>query len=403
MKFRYQARNKEGELQVGYVDAAGKDAAANILTSHNLFILSLESSEKRGFFNQISAIFQRIKYQDLVIFTRQFATLMEADISIGDSLKNLSQQTQNPILKEVVFDLLSDINSGLALSQAMERQSNVFSEFYISTIKTAELTGQLGKAMMFLADYLEKDLNLKNSVRNALIYPVIVIALFLVIGGIMVAFVFPQLEPIFEESDVALPTLTNMLFSAGHFFRDWWLAILVVIGFFVLLLREYFRTPEGQIVSHEILLRLPVFSNLFKKIYIARFASAISILIKGGVPIAQAIETSAHTVGNPIYYEILHRSADSVRQGEMLSVFLSQYENYFPAMVSQMIAVGESTGRLDELLMRISNFYSREVDDVVSNLVELIQPILMIVIGGFIAILFASVLLPIYNLSQVIS
>jgi len=402
MKFRYQARNKEGELQVGFIEAVGKENAANILTSHELFTLSLESAEKKGFFDQLLKAFKKVKYQELVVFTRQFATLMEAEIPLSDSLRALSRQTKNPYLKEAIFDLIGDVNSGLTLSQAMERRSDVFSQLYISMIKTAELTGQLAETLSFLADYSEKDLTMRNRIRNALIYPAIVIILFLLIAGIMVAFVFPQLEPIFQESGVSLPVLTNLLLSSGHFLRQWWFIILIVLVFFVLLFREYFRTPEGRAVSQEIFLRLPVLGNLFKKIYTARFASSASVLIKGGVPIAQAIEISAYSIGSAIYQEIFLDIANNIRKGEMLSSSLAQYENYFFPLMAQMVSVGESTGRLDELLIKVSNFCSREIDDTISNLVELIQPILIIIIGGFVGLLFASILLPIYNLSQVI-
>jgi len=402
MKFKYQARNKEGELQVGFVEAVDREAAARILTSHELFILSLESAEKENPFAQFLKIFKKIKYQEIVVFTRQFATLMQADIPISDSLRALSRQTKNPYLKEVIFDIATNVNSGLSLSQAMEKQPDVFSEFYISMIKSAELTGRLDEAMSFLADYLEKDLTIRNRIRNALIYPAIVVVLFLIIAGVMVAFVFPQLKPIFEESGVKLPTMTNFLLSSGDFLKEWWLVILIIIGLFIVLIREYFRTPEGKTVSQELILRFPVFGNLSKKIYIVRFASSTGVLIKGGVPIAQAIEVASHTIGNAVYSEVLHEASDHIRRGGMLSDFLSRYEDYFFPLVSQMIAIGEGTGRIDDLLIKVSNFYSREVDDAVSNLVELIQPLLIVIIGACVGLLFASVLLPIYNLSQVI-
>ncbi len=402
MKFRYQARNKEGELQAGIVEAANQENAANILTSHDLFILSLENAEKEGVFEKISKSFRKVNPQDLTVFTRQFATLLDAEIPLDDSLRALNRQTKNPYLKEAIFDLSNDVNSGLALSQAMERRSDIFSEFYISIVRTAELTGQLGESLNFLADYLEKDLNNRNRIKNAMIYPALVIVLFLVVAGVMVTVVFPQLKPIFEESGTSLPAFTSFLLSTGDFLREWWYAILIVILLFVLLFREYFKTPEGKAVSQEIIFHLPVLGNLYKKIYITRFVSATSILIKGGVPIAQAIEIAAHNTDSAVYEEILVEAANNVRRGEALSSSLSRHEEYFPPLVSQMMAIGESTGRLQELLMKIFDFYSREVDDLISNLVELIQPILMVIIGGFVGLLFASVLMPIYNLSQVI-
>ena len=269
MKYRYHARNKEGELQVGFVEAVNKDTAAGILTSHELFVLSLESAGKVGLFDSLSKLFKKIHYQDLVIFTRQFAVLMEAEIPIGDSLRTLSRQTKNPYLKEAIFDLSNDINSGLSLSQAMGKKVDIFSEFYISIIRSAELTGRLDEAMNFLADYLEKDLTIRNRIRNALIYPVVVVVLFLIIGGIMVTLVFPQIKPIFEESGTKLPVLTNFLLSSGDFLKQWWLVVLIIIGLFIALVREYFRTPEGKNVSQEFLLRSPVFGILFISLKVA--------------------------------------------------------------------------------------------------------------------------------------
>ncbi|MBI3046369.1 MAG: type II secretion system F family protein [Candidatus Harrisonbacteria bacterium] len=400
MKFRYNARTKQGELQTGFVDAANRDAALNILTGHELFILSLESAETIQWYQRFLDLFKRVKPGDLMIFTRQLATLLDAKISLADSLRNLYKQTRNPILKETIFELSSDIDSGLSLSQAMERHPHIFSEFYTSMIRSAEITGRLEEVSAFMADYLEKEVGLLSRVRNALIYPVLVIVLFTAVVGIMVGVVFPQLEPIFAESQAPVPAVTRILLGAGGFIAEWWLALLVILGIFIFLAVDYLNTKEGKIVSDEIRVRLPVIGDLYKKLYVARFAESTSVLIRGGIPIAQSLEISGHNIGSIIYRDALHEVAEAVRAGQLMSQALAEHENYFPPLVYQMVAVGESTGKLEALLSRISSFYTREVDDTVANLVELIQPAMMVGIGVLVAILFAAVLLPIYNLAQ---
>ena len=399
-KFKYNARTQEGELQTGYVDAANREAAVNILAGHNLFILNLEDSEKLGWFDRILKFFNRIKTADLMIFTRQLATLMESKMPLGNSLRTLYAQTKNPVLKEAIFEISSDVDAGLSLSQAMERQGRFFSEFYLNMVRSAEVTGRLEEATMFLADYLEKELVWKNRIRNALIYPATVVILFLIVAGIMLTVVFPQIEPIFEQTGTTLPLITQIFLGAGNFILGWWWLILLILAIFVFLLMDYFESEEGKMVFNELIIKLPVFGNLLKKIYVSRFSDSVGILIKGGIPVTQAIEITGHAIGNIIYRDILHEVAEGVRGGESLSNLLSKNEYYFPALVSQMVAVGESTGRLEEVMARISTFYNREVNDVLDNLLELIQPVLIAVIGIFVGLLFASILIPIYNLAQ---
>lgn len=400
MKYHYSARTKAGELQVGYVEAVNRNAAFNILNSHDLYILSIEEVNSPKLFTAITGFFNRVKRQDLMVFTRQFATLLEAKIPMTDSLKNLYAQTKNIYLKEVIYEVSQDIGGGLSLSQALERHTNIFSEFYVNLIRSAEVTGRVEEVMGFLADFLEKELSLIGRVRNALIYPVFVVGLFIIVAGVLVGFVFPQLAPIFEESNVPLPVITKMLLATGKFVASWWVVIVVALIAVTILLIDYFKSEEGKAVFNQIGFKIPIVGNLLKKVFIARFSESISVLIKGGIPIAEAIEISGGAVGSPVYAEALRASADQIRAGELLSVALSRDLSYFPPMVGQMVSVGEKTGKLEEMFDRIARMYSREIDSVVNNLVELIQPILMVVMGALVGLLFASILIPIYNLAQ---
>ena len=399
MKFKYQARNKEGEMQAGVVDAANRDSAVNILSSHELFILKLEAAEKPHWYDRLSGYFSGVKRNDMVIFTRQLATLLEARLSLNRALKTLEEQTQNLTLKEAVFRISQDVDSGLAFSQALERQGEIFSPFLVSLVRSAEVTGNLDQVAKFIADFTEREATLVSKARSAMIYPMIVIALFLLVGGLMVAVVFPQIGPIFENSGVEMPLLSRVMIGSGTFLSQWW--FLFLIGFVILgvMIADYIRTPEGKAFMDDLKVRMPLVRKVLLPVTITRFANAAAMLSKGGVPVAQAMEIVGETVDNVLYRDLLHEVSQDVRQGMALSDAIAKHPDYFPALVPQMLAVGETTGQLDEILLRISNFYGREADSVVNNLVELIQPVLMIGIGLMVGLLFASILMPLYKLT----
>lgn len=399
MKFKYTARTKTGEMQAGFVEAFNREAAVNILNSHNLYLLNIESEEpKIG--SQFFAFLKRVRRKDVTIFTRQFATLLEAEIPLTDALKTLYVQTPNAALKETIFEVSSDIDAGLSLSQALERHAGVFSDFYINLIRSAEVTGRVQESLVFLADYLEKDYILISKVRNAMIYPAFIGVIFIVVIIVLLTVVFPQLKPIFEESGTEIPFLTKILLNSGDFFLHNWLIVTLVLGGAIFGLVSYMRTKEGKAAFNELLLRTPFLGKLFVKVYVARFTQSAQILIKGGIPVVQAMEISGQTADSLVYRDALHEVAEAVKRGELLSRALSVRSDLFPPLVSQMAAVGENTGRLDQMMDRIATFYTREVDSLVSNLVELIQPAIMVVIGLMVGLLFAAVLIPIYNLSQ---
>ena len=400
MKFKYTARTQTGELQTGFVEGVNREAAYNILIGNNLYLLSLESSEVPHWYDPVINFLKKVKKKDVMIFTRQFAVLLGAKISLGDSLKNVYKQTANLALRETIGEVSSDVDSGLSLSQALERHGEIFSNFYISMIRSAEITGRVDEVVNFLADYLEKEYVFGTKIKGALTYPAIVFALIFVVAGIMVGFVFPQLTPIFKEANIDLPFFTKIFIFLGDFVARWWLVLLIFSVMIIISLINYFKSPEGKVVFDEVAVKLPVFGNLFKQTYVARFAESASVLIKGGIPVAQALEISSHTVGSIVYRDSIKDLADAVREGVLLSNAIEQNSAYFPSLVSQMVAVGESTGQLDALLSRVADFYTREAGETIDNLVELIQPALMIVMGVAVGILFAAVLLPMYGLVQ---
>ena len=372
MKFNYKARTKEGELQIGNVEAGGKEAATNILLSHGLFVLSIEPLVENLWYDRILDFFKRVQANDVMIFTRQFATLLSSQVPLADSLSNLYRQTTSQVLKETIIEISKDIESGFSLSQSLGRHPTVFSEFYVNMVKSAEATGRLAEVLDFLADSLEKQAALIAKVKNALFYPAFVIVLFLAVVIIMVTFVLPQIEPIFKDSKIELPAMTKILMSVGGFITNWWWAALIALTVFFFVLIDYFQTKEGKAVMNDLVLRLPIVGSMFQKLYISRFAESMRVLIKGGLTIPQSIEISSRTIGNVVYMDILHNIAMQIRKGNLLSKTIAATPE-FPPLVSQLIGVGEQTGRLEELLGKINAFYTREVEDMVNNLVTLVN------------------------------
>ena len=238
-RFRYKARTQKGELQIGFVDAATRNEAVNLLAGHQLYVLLLEEIKQGGWYNRVIGYFNRVRAKDLVVFTRQFATLLSAQIALSDALQTLERQTINPSLKVIIREVVTDIDSGLSLSQALEKHDYVFSPFFINLIKSAEITGRVAEAVSYLADYTEKQSVLMSRVRNALMYPAVTILLFMVVVGVMAAKVFPAIGPVFTEAGVELPLFTKILIGVGEIIAVWWWAILLALA--LLITRYIFR------------------------------------------------------------------------------------------------------------------------------------------------------------------
>jgi type IV pilus assembly protein PilC len=399
MKYKYQAKTRDGEMQVGFVDAGSRDAVGTILAAHDLFILSIEETETANWYDRVGAFFNRVRLKDLIVFMRQLATLLEVQIPLNQALKILIEQTTNVTLKEAVLEMSEDIDAGLSLSQSMERQGTVFPEFFTEMIRAAEVTGNLNQVAVFLADYAEKEGELASKVSSALIYPAIVLGLFAVVAIIMVAFVFPQLGAVFAQNGVALPWYTQILLDTGNFIQRWWPALVIAVIMLAIVAIDFLATDEGKAIIDDAKLQLPVVKKVYLPVIMARFGDAAALLLHGGIPVTQAIEIMGHMVGNISYREVFHNVAEDVRQGELFSASLAKHKGYFPELVEQMLAVGESTGKMEEMFTRIGAIYTREADTITSNLVELIQPILMIGMGVLVGLLFASILIPIYRLT----
>lgn len=386
-------------MQVGMVEAGSRDGALSILTSHDLFVLSVESAEERGIFDRINLFLNRVKRKDMVVFARQLATLLEARLPLTNALKILHEQTQNKTLQDALYQVAEDIDSGLSFSQAMERAEGVFPDFYVEMVRAAEVTGNLNEVAGFLADYTEKEGDLASKASSALIYPGIVLGLFFVVAFILLTFVFPSIGTVFTQNDVSLPWYTAALLTIGNFMQKWWVIVVVaviVLGFVVI---DYFQTDEGKALLDDAKIRLPIVKKVYLPVIMARFGNAAALLVHGGIPIAQSLEIISHMVGNVLYKDVIHDVAEDVRQGKLLSESIAKSPEFFPALVSQMVAVGETTGKTEDMFRRLAGIYTREADQVTANLVDLIQPVLMIGMGLMVGLLFASILIPIYSMT----
>jgi type IV pilus assembly protein PilC len=386
-------------MQVGFVEAGSRDGAIQLLTSHDLFVLKVESAEAVSPLDRVNAFLGKPRRKDMVIFSRQLATLLEAHLALNNALKILSEQTENKALKAAVVQVTEDIDAGLSFSQAMARQTNIFPDYYIEMVRAAEVTGNMDEVSTFLADYTEKEGELASKAASAMIYPAIVLAVFFVVAFILLTFVYPSLGSVFAENGVTLPWYTQVLLNTGNFLAKWWPVVIIGLAALGFVLIDYFGTDDGKALLDDAKITLPIVKQVYNPVIMARFGNSAALLVHGGVPIAQSMEIIGHMVDNVLYRDVIHEIAEDVRQGLLLSQAIAKHPRFFPDLVPQMVAVGETTGKVEDMFNRLSAIYTRDADQVTNNLVDLIQPILIIGMGLMVGLLFASILIPIYSLT----
>jgi type IV pilus assembly protein PilC len=400
MKFIYKAKDKLGNIKTGTIEARSSETAVRTLQSYDLVVLDISPMKKVTFLDTLLGKQKRISRKDLAIFLRQFATLLESQVPLGEALKTLLLQAPTPQIKDLVFELVSDLDSGLSLSKAVEKRGDVFGEFYSQMIKSGEISGRLEDVLTYLADYAEHENDLVNKAKSAASYPIFLFGTFIVVGAIITIALAPQMASIFEEFGKAPPIATRILISVGNFLSKFGILVIVVLLGLIWFLTNYFRSREGERILGVYLLKIPLLGEIYKKIFISRFCETAGTLIQGGIPTVVAFEVAGGSSGNYIYYSLGKEIAEGVKRGESISNILKNYYEYFPPLVSQMVAVGENTGRLDELLKKVAEYYQKEINRAFATLLDLLQPALVIVIGVAVGFLVAAVILPIYQLAQ---
>lgn len=397
-KFEYRGRDKAGQPTEGVIEAATLDIAKETLTDMGLFIMSISERQESALAWEIP-FFNKIPIKDLVIFSRQFAVLMGSKVPVVQALRTVVKQTQNQRMKKVMIDVANEVESGTPLSLAMANHPAAFSSFFINMIRSGETTGRLEEVMNYLADQMERDFDLMTKIRGAMIYPIFVIFGLVVVGFVMMVFVIPKLTATLEESGTELPWTTKLLIGTSSFMKHNVIAIVIAVFVAVFAFRAWINTTGGRRIWDAIKLRLPVFGPLLQRIYLIRFTRSMGTLMAGGVDIPTALDIAADIVGNATYREqILETKKEVVDGNSITTVFVKS--KTMPQMVPQMMGVGEETGRLAEVLEKLTEFYSRELTNLVSNLVSAIEPLIMLVMGLAVGIMVSAIILPMYSLAS---
>ncbi|MDO8505002.1 MAG: type II secretion system F family protein [bacterium] len=392
--FKYRAKDKEGRLQSGKVEASNSTLAEQAITERDLEIILL--SEIRPRFR--IPLRGRVKARDIVIFSRQLSTLAGANVALVQSLRTLVVQTSNSELRKILVRVADDVEAGGRLSSALAKHPRVFDSFFVNMIKSGETAGRLSEVLNYLADQTEKEYDLVSKVRGAMLYPAFIVIGMIIISIILLIFVIPQLTEVLLESGAKLPLTTRILIAASSVTKKyWWLLFIGVVGIIVGF-RAGLKNSKFKEKVDTLKLRIPVLGTLLQKIYLARVTRSLQILLSGGVDVVGALEVVAGVVGNAYYERLIRETRREVADGNSINTVLMQ-SSLVPPMVSQMLAVGEETGQLTTILEKLTHFYTREVDNGVTTLVSIIEPLLMVVIGIGVGMVVASIILPMYQLA----
>src|SRR3990167_404798 len=400
--FNYRAQSKRnGKIVTGNIEAISESAAQMALEQNELTVISITRKREGAFYEKSINVFERVPYREVVIFLRQLAVMIEGGVPIVRALKLIADQERREYLAMIVQDVAEEVNSGVRLSKAMQKWPKVFDEFFVQMVKSGETTGKLDEVLTYLADQKEKDYSVVSRIKGAMIYPAFILVGLVAVGALMMVYVIPKLTEVLESSGQELPWATRTLIAVSNFSSAnwWWIIILVIFG--IVLLRWYYGTKPGKAQMDFWVTIIPIFGKIFQKIYLTRFAYSLSTLLKSGVPVTQALTITGDVVGNAFYKNIIEETRVAVSGGKSIAtVFESNH--HLPQVVSQMMRVGEETGRLDKILTKLGNFYEREVETLTQALINLIEPIIILLLGVAVAVFISAILLPIYNLSATV-
>jgi len=398
MLFNYKAIDNSGEEKIGSIDAINIDVAISSLQKRGLVISSVTPVEeeliKKQFFFR-----RRVSGKDIVILSRQLSTLFEAQVPALRIFKLISAEAENLVLRKSLIEVADDLQGGSSISKALSKHPNIFSDFYVNMVRAGEETGKLNETFSFLADYLDRNYEVTSKARNALVYPAFVITVFIGVMVLMFTMIIPKISVILVESGQELPIYTKAVIAVSDFFVNYGLFLLIGLiigGFFGI---RYVRTPAGKYAFDSFKLSVPYVGDLYRKLYLSIIADNMNTMVASGIPMLRAIEITSNVVGSAIYKQILDESLIAVKGGSSLSNSLSQYAD-IPGILVQMIKVGEETGELGSILKTMAKFYQREVMNAVDTLVDLIEPVMIVLLGLGVGVLLASVLMPIYNIAS---
>ncbi|MFA6254174.1 MAG: type II secretion system F family protein [Candidatus Paceibacterota bacterium] len=401
MLFIYKTVDKSGAEQAGSIEAPNVDLAISSLQRRGLIIVSIKPEEidNKNFLMFKIPFLKPVKAKEIVMLSRQIATLFEAKVSVLSTFRLLASEVDNPYLRNALVEVTDDIKGGIPISAAMAKHNKIFSDFYVNMVRAGEESGKLSEAFTYLADYMDRNYALSSRARNALIYPAFVIVSFIVVMVLMVVFVIPRLSQILLETGQQLPIYTRIVIGFSDFVATFAIPIVVLIGLLFAYLSRYITTAKGRIAWSRLKISIPYVGSLYRKLYLARISDNMNTMLSSGISMVRALEITGEVVGNEIYRQILVEAAEAIKSGSSISDIFSRYEE-IPGVMVQMIKVGEESGRLGFVLDKLSRFYEREVNNEVDTLVGLIEPAMIVVLGIGVGILLTSVLVPIYNMAE---
>jgi len=399
MKLYYKAVDSKGKSVDGMIDARSVNEVAAYLRSKELTPIKIIKKEKNNFGNLIPFIGGKIKSKDMVNFTRQLSSMLTSGLTLLRSLEIYKNQVGNRTLVEVIDGIIKDVQEGSSFSQAIAKYPKIFSPIYIALIEASEESGLLDKAFIRLADTLEKQEKLKGTLKSALTYPAIVIVMMTLVSIVMLIFVIPQISSLYESLNVALPLPTLILIGVSNFFVSFWIVPLMFLIIAGIAYKRWHKTEEGRLVVDSILLKVPIFGNLLKKTILAEFARTFGLLLGSGTLVVEALSKVSDVAGNIHYRNAIVDVARRVEKGITIGDAISLY-SLFPPNLVELIKIGEQTGKLDETLVKASEYFENEVDQTVRTLSTALEPVILVILGIGVAFLVISILTPIYQITS---
>ena len=394
-KFEFKAFTSEGKLKEGVISAKDKNEALKLLQEQELFVTFLSEKKAKPLY-----FFQRAGLKHLYIFTRQLSFLLKARTPLDEAIKALSETTTNPHFRSILIEIYNDLVSGIPLSSSLSRFPEVFNPYYLGMIKVGETIGNLDEILDYLAGHLDNQIRFRRRILQASIYPLIVLVLFIAVMIALFYFVIPQISKMFIENNIPMPTITKFFQAISDFLTRFGIFALIILIAFIYYLSQYFKTKEGRLFLFKTLNDLPIFGPLIINLYVAQFLESLYYLVKGGVPLIDALEIVKESIANPYYESAIESIIEDVKKGKPLSESMTQFPNIFPSLVIEGMRTSEKTGQLAEVTLTIFNFYNETVENQVGNLGESLQPILIIVLGAGLGLLEASLLIPLLTLTK---
>ncbi|MDO8885585.1 type II secretion system F family protein [Candidatus Oleimmundimicrobium sp.] len=394
--FTYKARDKQGKLITGALEGDNQMAVSAKLKQMGYIVIHISEKAESSSFSQILKRFKQVKSTEITVFSRQFATMINAGLSLTKCLAILTEQTENEVLSEVIDKVRKDVEGGNSLSDALAKYPKVFHGIFINMVKAGEAGGVLDDVLLRVADHYEREGNLHRKIKSAMAYPMAVFSFSVVLMFVMITFVVPIFKGMFDQMGAQLPLPTMVLLSISNFVQNFWYLVIVGAIGVIYAIKKFINTERGRFLSDSLKLKLPVFGELTKKIAISKFSRTLGTLLSSGVPILGALDIVADTSGNAIIARDIKEAGVSIKEGETISKPLSK-SKVFPPMVVQMIAVGEETGVLDGMLQKIADFYDEEVSATVDTMTSLIEPFMLLGIGLMIGGMLIALYMPMFQ------